>query len=144
MELDKLRLDIKRALNDKPDETHLIIVAVAGHGITYEGRQTIVINTLNVKKGFYEQWKTEEEIRYLASRNSNQYWIGIYAACRELYNPERHTKLVSTEAYNNFKAGADEITAAKAEELLRQSEGLIDNQGKIIDQQLIDLFNSCK
>ena len=62
-ELDKLRLDIKRPLDDKPDETHLIIVAIAGHGITYEGRQTIVINTFNVSKGFYELWKTEEEIR---------------------------------------------------------------------------------
>ena len=119
-------------------------MAVAGHGITYEGRQTIVINTLNVKKGFYEQWKTEEEIRYLASRNPNQYWIGIYAACRELYNPEKHTKLVSTEAYNNFKAGADEITTAKAEELMKQSKSQFDKNGKIIDPGLIDLVNSCK
>ena len=84
----------------------LVFYAFAGHGMQVDGEQVLLINQLNTKKGFYEWWAAEYDIRRLAKKFPNTYLVAIFACCREIFRPATHCGLVGgprDKAYELYK-----------------------------------------
>ena len=69
----------------------------AGHGMLYEGKQVLLTNEFDPKKGFYKKINVEACVRDLTASHPNLYWIAIFACCRELYDPQKHSGGISFE-----------------------------------------------
>ena len=59
-----------------------------------DGRQMVVVNDWVKKTSFYKMWPAEADIRDGAKKCSNAYFIGIFACCREIFNPRTHCGLI--------------------------------------------------
>ena len=79
----------------------------------------VVINDWEKRTTFYKMWPAEADIRDLAKKNNNAYFIGIFACCREIYNPKTHrglfggTEIQAIVAFS-IKAKEDELNAEAA------------------------------
>ena len=62
----------------------------ACHGIQMDGRQMVVINAYDKRTTFYKMVPAEHDIREGAKKNKNAFYIGTFACCREIFNPNRH------------------------------------------------------
>ena len=89
----KVRTGIAKRLKASPDNTFLLVYALAGHGMQMEGRQIVLINQYDSKTGFYKLWGIEADIRRLATANTNAYIIGLFACCREIFSGTKHCGL---------------------------------------------------
>ena len=50
----------------------------------------VVINAYDKRTTFYKMVAAEHAIRDGANKNKNAYYIGIFACCREIFNPKTH------------------------------------------------------
>ena len=74
----------------KPPIKYLVFCLFAGHGILKDGEQHLVLNELDKKQGFYKLLNAESYIRRFSEAcNTNSYFIGIFACCRELFKPAK-------------------------------------------------------
>ena len=80
-----------KLIKAKPTRNVAIFYILAGHGIQMSGKQFVLLNEFNKETGFYFMWGIEEMMRFLAESFSNSYHVGIFACCREIYNPTRHS-----------------------------------------------------
>ena len=83
-----------------------------------DGRQMAVINDWEKKTSFYKMWPAEADIRDRAKKCNNGYFIGIFACCREIFNPLRHRDLI---AGTEIQANVAFATKAKEGELKAQA-----------------------
>ena len=80
-----------------PQVNYLVIYLFAGHGILRDGMQSVLLNEYMKKDQFYRMFRAEAIIRMQASQYPNSYIIGIFACCRQLYNQNRMTGMISKE-----------------------------------------------
>ena len=57
------------------------------HGLIKEGSQHIVINEFDKQNEFYKLWRAETTLSNLAEAYKNSYVIGVFACCRQKYDP---------------------------------------------------------
>ena len=69
----------------------------AGHGILKDGMQVMLYNEYDQATGFYKLLKAEQKIRIWAEIFPNFYGIGIFACCRQLWDPELMTGFISKD-----------------------------------------------
>ena len=50
----------------------------------------VVINAYDKRTTFYKMVPAEYAIRDGANKNKNAFYIGIFACCREIFNPKTH------------------------------------------------------
>ena len=103
--INKVRGDLKKRAEANPDRKMLIFYGFAGHGMQVDGEQVVIINQLNKRTGFYEWWAVEADIRLMAKKYSNTFNVGIFACCREIFNPSKHCGLfegTKQEALDHF------------------------------------------
>ena len=75
---------------NRVDKTnYLLIFFFAGHGVLLEGSQAILVNEFDKRSGFYKMKKVELKLRTLAESFPNAYVVGIFACCRQYFNPEK-------------------------------------------------------
>ena len=108
--MQKLRLMIgtmKKRMLAEPEKKFLIVYVAAGHGMLAGGRQKMVINEFDRRSCFYKLWPIEAEIRTIAEYYPNSYQIAMFACCRELLSPMKHTGGYSSETrlYSIFVDG---------------------------------------
>ena len=83
-----------------------------------DGKQMAVINEWEKRTKFYSMWPAEHDIRDGAKKCSNAYFIGIFACCREIFNPKRHRDLIGG---TEIQANVDFATRAREDELKAQA-----------------------
>ena len=108
------RSSITNKLKLQPDETFLIAYAIAGHGMSMDGRQVVLINHYDSGTSWYKIWGIESDIRRLAAKNSHAYFLSIFASCREIFTNRHRGLFKGTEqqALVHFDAVAfDELLA---------------------------------
>lgn len=92
-----MTVSIQKRVAKYPDDNHLIIYVVAGHGMMQNGRQAILINELDPRGKFYKKWSLELNIRDLAKNHpDNTYQIVFFGCCREPQSA-KHTAGFSME-----------------------------------------------
>ena len=67
------------------------------------GSQVLLANEYDESKQFHKFITVEQCMRSLACANENVYIIGLFACCRQIYNPAIHCNMVG-------KAKADELS----------------------------------
>ena len=111
----KIRVRLAKRIKARPDETFLIVYALAGHGMQCNGRQVLLVNDFDKKIAFYKMWGVENDIRTSARNNRNSYTIALFACCREIHSTQRHTGLFGgseQQALAHFDAASfTELTA---------------------------------
>ena len=65
------------------------------HGVIKGGSQHVVINEFDQRNNFYKLWPAETTLNNLAENYSNSYVIGVFACCRQKYDPK--IKLVKSQ-----------------------------------------------
>ena len=138
-----------------PDKTYLVIVAVAGHGMSMDGKQVLLVNQFSKRLTFYLTWGVEAELRTQAGKFSNAYFVGIFACCREIHSTKKHSGCFGgsemqahvhfdTKAYDAFLEQGTELTPARAEALKRLQKTLIEKLKNFesIEKDKIEIF--CK
>ena len=61
-----LNADLHRLFKSMPEETVLALSCFASHGMIFEGRQVILLNEFDSRRGFYKFIASEENLRILA------------------------------------------------------------------------------
>ena len=116
----KVRTSIKKRIKKTPDNTFVLVFALAGHGMQMDGRQIVLINQYDKKTRFYKLWSIEADIRGMAKNNTNAYVIGLFACCREIFNNQKHCNLfggTQQQACVHFdRAGFVELQAEVAKD----------------------------
>ena len=93
----------------------------AAHGLQLDGKQTIVINSINARTGFYHTCNAEQDIRYIAKQFGHTYTLGLFACCREIYRSHVHcglfgpTKEAATDHFTK-KLRAERILEIETED----------------------------
>ena len=80
-----VRMNITARVKKSPDLKFLIVFAIAGHGMSVDGRQVVLINEFSPKTGFYKYWGVESEIRSNTKDYPNSYQIRLFACCRKIF-----------------------------------------------------------
>ena len=93
-DISKLKFQLRKDLTAWNKEKTFVIYILASHGIQENGSQGVVVNEFDKKTEFYKIWKIEALIRYFAKTYPNSYHLAIFACCREVYDPFRHTGCV--------------------------------------------------
>ena len=62
-----------------------------------DGKQILLTNEFDKRKGFYKVIHVEGGIRALTVNHPNLYWIVVFACCRELFKPKTHCGGISFE-----------------------------------------------
>jgi hypothetical protein len=60
----------------------------AGHGMSKKGQQHLLINEFDAKGRYYKMFNAECKIRTYAKTFQNSYHIGVFASCREEFDPD--------------------------------------------------------
>ena len=127
-EINKVRSDLKKRAEANPDRKMLIFYAFAGHGMQVDGEQVVIINQLNKRTAFYEWWAAEADLRLMSKKYSNTFNVGIFACCREVFNPTKHCGLfqgTKQEALHYFTdIVATRIESLKAEDGKKKKEAI--------------------
>ena len=99
----KLRKIVNRGREYENPKKYLVICLFAGHGMIQSGTQVLLTNEYDETKQFHKFIMAEQCMRSLACANENVYIIGLFACCRQIYNPAIHCNMVS-------KAKAEELS----------------------------------
>ena len=86
--MDKLSKRLREGKKARPPENYLVIILFAGHGILKDGMQALLYNEYDQAAGFYKIMKAESKLRVWAEIYPNLYVIGVFACCRQLWDPE--------------------------------------------------------
>ena len=127
-----MRGELNKRARVNPEKKILIVFALASHGMQDSGRQVVLLNDFNAKKGFFNTWQVEHDIRDRASAYKNTYQIAIFACCREHFRETYHCGLfkgTKEEAIAHFEAIAQaefdaHSTRGKEQELKKLVENL--------------------
>ena len=95
---------LTKIFKQNPNEMHLGIFFIAGHGMIHEGTQRLLLNEFDKTKKFYKLFPIEIHIRNMTKFQTNSYLIVTMACCREIYSPKRHGNCVGA----NTKAEAQQ------------------------------------
>lgn len=105
-----LSKEMRKGKTASPVENYLVIFLFAGHGVLRDGMQAMLYNEFDNRCNFYKFLMAEKKLRGWAEIYPNSYIIGIYACCRQLYNPqamsgciEKHTALEYIEKQKQLK-----------------------------------------
>ena len=74
---------IKQYALDNENDDILSIQMFAGHGMIYNGSQVVLTNNFDNRKRFYEFLQVETCIKYNSKRQTNVYYITLFACARE-------------------------------------------------------------
>ena len=88
---------LRKGKKAKQPINYLVVILFAGHGILRDGMQSLLFNEYDPKTGFYKLLKVEAKLRVWAEIYPNLYTIGIFACCRQLYDPEIMSGFISKE-----------------------------------------------
>ena len=92
--VDAARSDLKKRIKASPEQNFFIVMICAAHGLQIDGKQTIVINSLNSRTGYFHTCNIEQDIRDIAKKFGHTYTLGLFACCREIYRSHVHRGLV--------------------------------------------------
>ena len=92
--VDDARSNLKKRIAACPELNFFIVMVFAAHGLQMDGKQTIVINSMNSRTGYYQTRNAEQDIRYIAKQFGHTYTLGLFACCREIYRSHVHSGLV--------------------------------------------------
>ena len=104
---DKMVTCLTKEIRKNPNKKILVVFAIASHGMQDGGRQVVVLNDFNKKKGFFNTWQVEYNIRERAKKFNNLFQIAIFACCREHFRESYHCGLflgTEEEATAHFEA----------------------------------------
>ena len=105
---------LERILIEHSNERVLVTYLFSGHGLDFEGIQSVVVNEFDAAKKFYRINKAEDRIKKLALRYKNSFHMVIFSCCREVYSPNRKHRnglpgpMSTAQAYLEARAKADE------------------------------------
>ena len=99
---DKISSKLNKGKKANPPENYLVIFLFACHGVLYEGNQSIVLNEYDNSTKWYKLFAVEKKLRMWAEIYPNAYIIGIFACCRQLWDSEEMTGLISKVEKNSF------------------------------------------
>ena len=116
--VDEARSDLKKRIAASPELNFFIVMVFAAHGLQMDGKQTIVINSLNSRTGYYHTCNAEQDIRYIAKQFGHTYTLGLFACCREIYRSHVHCGLVGPTK----EAAIDHFTRKLRAELIVKIE----------------------
>ena len=141
--IDAARSGLKKRIKAHPEQNFFIVMVFASHGIQCDGKQTIVINQLNLKEGFYYRIGAEHDIRYIAKQFGHTYTLGLFACCREIYRSNRHcglvgpTKQIATD-YFTQKLRAELIVEIESEDAKKiEAKKFLDDALKMKSEQIL-------
>ena len=97
LEWSKLLVHLDKTFRMNPDKLILLMHCYAGHGLSKDGRQVLLINKYDRENKFYKYLPAEIEIRMMAKNHRQTYHFCIFACCREIFMKERHTNGMSRE-----------------------------------------------
>ena len=78
----------------------------AGHGMVHNGAQTVLVNELDPKTGYYRLLLVEQVMRAMSNNFKCSFHLAFLPCCREIYNKDKHcncfgpTKEKATEFFN--------------------------------------------
>ena len=104
-------IEFKKMLKKNPDKRFLQFAITAGHGMCKDGGQWILMNEIS-QEGFYKMFAVEKTIRSWSDKNSNCYFIALFAGCREVHRYKYHINCISA----NSQAEAKQKIQATEEE----------------------------
>ena len=90
-QVNAVRNAIPARFKEEPEKKFAVVILVAGHGIQFNGQQSVVINAFDKNSRFYRLWPVENDIRNWTEKYSNSYIVSFFACCRELHNVTRHS-----------------------------------------------------
>ena len=90
-QVNAVRNAIPARFKEEPEKKFAVVILVAGHGIQFNGQQSVVINAFDKNSRFYRLWPVENDIRNWTEDYSNAYIVSFFACCRELHNVNRHS-----------------------------------------------------
>ena len=64
-----------------------------------DGRQVILVNEFDAKRGFYRLFAAEENLRNIAQKYPNAYLVTIFACCREIHLISQHSRGISLKQF---------------------------------------------
>ena len=94
--------ELNRLFKSNPHETVFALFCFACHGMIQDGRQVILVNEHSKKKGFYQFFGAEENMRMATQTFSNAYIVGIFACCREIFLVTQHSECISLADRNEL------------------------------------------
>ena len=103
-------------LRNDTETKYFGMIFVAGHGMSKEGTQWILLNKFQPKTGFYHLYSTESEIRKWSKWYLNCYFAAVFACCREIYDLSKHCNCISANSYDE----AEKIFIAEDKEKERK------------------------
>ena len=92
---DSISKELRESKKKKPADKHLLVFLFAGHGVLRDGMQFLIYNEYNKREGFYQMLSAEAKLRSWAEIYPQTYIIGIFACCRQLYDPYKMVNLYS-------------------------------------------------
>ena len=112
-------------MKKNPELKFFGMLLFAGHGMIFEGRQTLLLNQFDKKREFYWLDPIEQNFRNASSICKNSYLVGIVACCREIFIKERHCDCVkAVDAEEATKIFEEKMAA----EELKKSQTLTQEQ----------------
>ena len=87
-DLKKLNINLRLMLNNDPETPYFSITFVAGHGMSKESMQWLILNHFDAKTGFYQLHDTEQHVRRWSKFYMNCYFLAVFACCREIYDKD--------------------------------------------------------
>ena len=82
---------LMRSFKEEPEKKILNLYLVASHGVVDTGQQNIVVNVYDKLGRWYKRFPFEYWIRKFAKDYPNTYHVVVFACCREIYSPKRHS-----------------------------------------------------
>ena len=79
------------------EKRHFCFMIFACHGFSRLSMQSIVLNEFDPKLNFYVLYPAEEKIRTISEATLNCYYIVLFACCRGIWDPIKHTNCVGAK-----------------------------------------------
>ena len=102
----------------------------ACHGMSLNGTQQIVLNEFDAKMQFYKIYDVENKIRLFSKLFKNCYFVSVFACCREIFLPHKHTDCVEAKSIEE---------AIEKIQIIEQSENEKKEQERTLEEEIKDL-----
>ena len=114
-DLKKFQKSLTDKLGNATELKHLCLMFFACHGMSKYGTQHIVLNEFDGRMYFYKLYDAENKIRLFSKLFKNCYFISIFACCRELFFPHKHTNCVSASSIAEAEQKIEQVNKEKTE-----------------------------
>ena len=92
---------INKMLKKNPGRTYIGFVFVSGIGVEKESEQVLLLNEF--KEGYYQLAHIEHNIKFIAKKMKNAYFVGIFSTSKRVFDPYLHTGFFDKQALNKKK-----------------------------------------